>query len=292
MVPRAPYAHRLAWRYAAAGWRGARPVWALADRVAATPAADVVAMAPDVLVPVRRSDWIAGTAYEGTYERVELRLLPQLLRPGGTFVDVGANYGVYTLRGAALVGSTGRVVAVEPSAACAAWIDGFRPSLPWGNVELVVAALSDEGGGQAELRTPAEHGHDGLATLRAIEGADATATVPVTTLDELDPGGEVDLLKIDVEGWEDHVLRGGQGLLASGRLRALLLEVSPEFADVGRIVDALRPLAADAAFVLQERGGLRRRTHLEPVDLADLVGVARQVNVLVVRPDVAPLLLP
>jgi hypothetical protein len=46
---------------------------------------------------------------------VELALLRRLLKPGDTFVDAGANVGVYSLAAAAAVGSTGRVIACEPA---------------------------------------------------------------------------------------------------------------------------------------------------------------------------------
>src|SRR5215472_11186479 len=51
----------------------------------------------------------------GTFEPNEFAFLDQVLDPGMTFVDVGANDGYYTLFAARRVGSAGRVVAVEPS---------------------------------------------------------------------------------------------------------------------------------------------------------------------------------
>ena len=49
----------------------------------------------------------------GRYEPQETALLQQILRPGMTFVDIGANWGYFTLCAAHLVGRTGRVVSIE-----------------------------------------------------------------------------------------------------------------------------------------------------------------------------------
>ena len=51
----------------------------------------------------------------GMYEANELAFLAAVLEPGMTFVDVGANEGLFTLVGASSVGDGGRVLAVEPS---------------------------------------------------------------------------------------------------------------------------------------------------------------------------------
>ena len=51
--------------------------------------------------------------FTGWYEPPETMLIRQLIAPGATFVDVGANWGYYSLIMAEHVGRTGRVVAIE-----------------------------------------------------------------------------------------------------------------------------------------------------------------------------------
>ena len=51
--------------------------------------------------------------FTGGYEPQETALLKMMLRPGMTFVDVGANWGYFSLAAAHLVGLAGRVVSVE-----------------------------------------------------------------------------------------------------------------------------------------------------------------------------------
>ena len=56
----------------------------------------------------------AEVCFTGRYEPQETQLLRDLLEPGNVFVDVGANWGYYTLAAAHMVGPEGRVVAFEP----------------------------------------------------------------------------------------------------------------------------------------------------------------------------------
>src|SRR5438309_1583848 len=60
-----------------------------------------------------RDDMMREVCLTGRYEPQETTLLQHILRPGMTFVDVGTNWGYFTLAGAHLVGAGGRVVGVE-----------------------------------------------------------------------------------------------------------------------------------------------------------------------------------
>src|SRR5215831_622069 len=76
----------------------------------------------------------------------ELVLLERFLKPGMTFVDGGANTGVFSFTAARLVGETGRVLAFEPGGSCysalqrSVELNGFR------HVTLRQQALSDHSG--------------------------------------------------------------------------------------------------------------------------------------------------
>lgn len=58
----------------------------------------------------------------GLYEPEKTHELCSLLRPGMTFIDVGANKGDFTLLAAKCVGETGRVIAFEPAPENCKWI--------------------------------------------------------------------------------------------------------------------------------------------------------------------------
>ena len=149
--------------------------------------------------------------------------LRSLLRPGDTFVDVGAGVGFFTVLAARLVGPAGRVIAFEPAPDGAATIRLNAALNGFDHVEVVAAALSDRDG-DALLAGAGEP----TATLEVAPGADARGRrVPIATLDSfLADRDDVApaVVKVDVEGHESAVLRGMRSTLH--RLRpALIVEM-------------------------------------------------------------------
>lgn len=145
----------------------------------------------------------------------ELRALDLFLKPGDRFVDVGANIGLYTLKGASLVGSRGRVVAVEPGAQARRQLADNLALNALGPVDIIGQALSDQPG-EAVLHH-VDLGGDPQAFSLLAGDAGSGETVAMTTLDLLvDSLGldRVDCIKIDVEGYESHVIAGASSTLA------------------------------------------------------------------------------
>lgn len=148
--------------------------------------------------------WIRS---QGVWEADVMKLLARTLRPGSTFVDVGANVGFHTLLAAQLVGPQGTVVAIE----AAPWTVELLRANVWrhgaGGVRIVDAAASDVAG---TVRLEVDPRHRSGARLTDAEDAVEVRAAP---LDELVPDLAVDVLKADVEGAEPLVLRGARGLL-------------------------------------------------------------------------------
>ena len=142
----------------------------------------------------------------------ELRALDRFLRPGDVFVDVGANIGLYTLKGARLVGPSGRVVAVEPGSAVGGLLADNIALNGYRHVAIVAKALADEAGWATLHHVPL--GDDPQAFSLLTGGADLDGEkVETTTLDRLVADQSlprVDCIKIDVEGAEHMVLSGGR----------------------------------------------------------------------------------
>lgn len=142
------------------------------------------------------------------YYEPELAYLERILSPRKVFLDVGANFGVYTLVASKLVGEAGRVLAFEPTAQSFATLRQNIELNHSSNVCAFRVALA-ETRGKAWLY----HGWDpvgnslGKDPLYGNEGEE----VQVETLDQLleENGVDgVDAIKIDVEGAEELVLRG------------------------------------------------------------------------------------
>jgi FkbM family methyltransferase len=155
-----------------------------------------------------------------TYEPT-LTVLAGLAEDGDTVLDVGANFGVYSLVLAREVGRSGRVFAFEPGEEALAQLRrnlALNSSL---NVEVVPAALSDR---------------DGTGSLAHVYGP------PTYTIDDRAPGERVDLVrldtwmaatgapppaivKVDVEGHEPAVFAGGRSTLEQAK-PLVMFEVS------------------------------------------------------------------
>jgi len=159
-------------------------------------------------------------AFTGFYELALSRRIAGDARRGGFLVDVGANYGYFTLLwlGGA---SQNRVLAFEASPANHA---ALRANLARNqcadHVELLeVAAGKERGTAQFSLGDQSQTGWGGITTEKSA------TVVPVTTLDETIPGNAiVDVLKVDVEGADTWVLQGAEKLLRQRRIRQIYYE--------------------------------------------------------------------
>jgi FkbM family methyltransferase len=177
---------------------------------------------------IGRCVWVAGC-----FEPNEMYLLSKLLGTGCSFVDVGANIGLYTLPAARLVGPSGKVLSFEPSPREGAFLkrNVERNSLSWVSVDD--RAVGDLENGRALLHL-ADEQHGGQNTLGSVVYEKvrlvADADVAMTTLDRaiVEHGLDgVDVLKIDVEGAEFKVLSGARNLLGKSR-PVLMMELQEE----------------------------------------------------------------
>lgn len=186
----------------------------------------------------------------GTFEPNEFHFLGQILKPGMTVLDVGANEGLYTLFSASRVGPAGHVVAFEPSSRERRKLQHNVTRNRLGNVTVVPSAVgSSEGTAALQIASGVHSGHN---TLGALVYDDAPAVgvehVPVERLDAvIDRLGiaRVDVIKIDVEGAEMHVLEGARRTLSAQR-PVLMVEANDEALQAqGASTDALLAFLRD-----------------------------------------------
>ena len=167
--------------------------------------------------------------FTGRYEPQETQIARRLLEPGMRVVDVGANWGYFTLVTAHLVGGAGHVLALEPDPGLFPLLSAnvARNALP--HVTCLNVAAAEASGRASFVAAPADQGNSGLARFAAArERSDFEC--PTAGLDELlarHGMDRIDLVKIDVEGAEARVLRGMTGGLREGRYRFVLLECHP-----------------------------------------------------------------
>ena len=150
----------------------------------------------------------------GEFSELEGKLFSQIVRPGQTVVEVGANIGAHTVHLAKLVGPKGSVLAFEPQRVIFQILCANVAINELFNVRTFQAAAGGEAG---SLKVPAldyaaENNFGGVSLRNAAAGED----VPVIALDSLNLPS-LHMLKIDVEGMEADVLSGARGLIARHR---------------------------------------------------------------------------
>lgn len=185
-----------------------------------------------VVVPSLRDPIGYHLFADGVYEPAVVELLQVVLRPGDTFIDVGANVGVHSLIASDRVGTSGRVMAIEPAAPARTFLSANLELNQAANVSVEPYALSDRTQ-SAGLYIPQDQ-HLGMATL-IPRFHHQPVEVSTTTLDQLMKRFDLPvahLLKVDVEGAEALVFRGGIDTLTSQHPPLVVFEFA-DWAETG-----------------------------------------------------------
>lgn len=159
-----------------------------------------------------------------TYEpEVWSRLLPSIQK-GDVIADVGAHFGLYAIAFAKRTGPTGKVFAIEADSNNAEVLSAHvRLNQVESIVEIVQKAVTDREG-SADW-----HSQDTQSVVKPSTLSENASTVQMTTLDRLLEGRRLDVMLIDIEGYEEPALRGGFNLLNDRlrRPRLIVVEVHP-----------------------------------------------------------------
>ena len=184
-------------------------------------------------------------------DRGERQLLQKILFPGAVVVDAGANIGIYSEFLSRCVGPNGVVHSFEPCP------DNFMrlrcATRKLSNVCLCPAAVGERSG-ETMLYVSDKLNVDHRAY--ATEGnARRAVQVGMVALDDyFKPGERVDLLKLDIQGYELHALQGAKRIVNENREIKLLLEFWPyglkqAGANWGELIEMLEGFAMNVMFV-------------------------------------------
>jgi FkbM family methyltransferase len=170
----------------------------------------------DGLMLYNSSDTYIGRSLDlyGEYSYGEADLFARVLRAGMVAVDVGANIGCHTLTMARLVGPAGTVIAFEPQRIVYQNLCANIALNALGNVHAINMAAGSSASTAAlpTIDYAAAGNFGGIALAGAADGE----AVQIVTLDSV-PIKQCHLIKIDVEGMEYDVLRGGEKTIAQHR---------------------------------------------------------------------------
>ena len=173
--------------------------------------------------------------------------LLELLKPGMTVVDIGANVGSYTTSFLTAVGPTGRVYAIEPALHTLPYLYAAAPG-----AFIIQAAVCDHEG-IVTLYHSNESPHHSLYRQNLVQDMNTSEVVRAVTLDKLIARGElppqINAVKIDAQGAEMAILRGAACLLAE-HLTWWYLELWPDgLKEAGSSAEAVCDLLTDAGYV-------------------------------------------
>jgi FkbM family methyltransferase len=163
-------------------------------------------------------------AYKIYADRAEREVLRKIMFQGAVVADVGANIGIYSQFLSRCVGPTGMVHSFEPSP------DNFRrlsaATRGLSNVRLTQAVVGERTG-ECKLYVSDKLNVDHRAYQVDGDSRLAVPTEMVALDDYFKPGQRVDLIKMDIQGYELHALRGAQRVLQENQDINLLLEFWP-----------------------------------------------------------------
>ncbi|WP_170921192.1 FkbM family methyltransferase [Enhydrobacter aerosaccus] len=177
---------------------------------------------------------------DGFWEMWLTQFLAHRVKPGMTAIDVGANFGYFTLLLGDAVGETGRVIAVEPNPDTAALLRETVLLNGHSTRTRVVPHALGARAGRDWLYSP--DGEPKNATLVDKENLPGGRTFEVSTftLDEIAlEYPRVDLIKIDAEGGELNIVAGMQGLIARDHPIIVLEFNAARYPDPGGFLDKL-----------------------------------------------------
>lgn len=161
--------------------------------------------------------------WKGCYEEDVLEVIKKELRKGATYVDIGSNIGEHALF-AATINSTGRVVAFEPIKRL---FDQFSDSIQLNNINHISLHNKACGETEGEAEINFSTSNIGGASIVESTGRASHETISIIKGDSvLLEEEQVNLIKIDTEGFELEVLRGILATIHKHRPK-LIIEYSP-----------------------------------------------------------------
>lgn len=144
------------------------------------------------------------------YSRIEERFIGDYLRKGDIVIDVGANIGLITLRCGKIVGSQGAVHSIEAHPRVFRYLQG---NIAVNNLKNVTAYNFGVSNARGTLSFT-DKMWDEINSVADQSDIEGVISIPSETLDAIvQISGEIDLLKIDVEGYEKFVFEGAERIL-------------------------------------------------------------------------------
>ncbi len=196
---------------------------------------------------------------KGDYESSEVSVVTKLIKPTDTILDLGANIGYFTMLFSDLA-SSGNVHAFEPSPRTFGFLQKNISANGMKNVVLHETAVGEHDG-EADLYINEYNRGDN----RVYPSFNAKGVrIRMSKVDSIIPSNtKVDMIKIDIQGFEVHALRGMERVLRENPALYMLVECWPKgLQKAGSSVEALFSVLESEGFswcfIDDEKQALRR----------------------------------
>ena len=198
-------------------------------------------------------DWVQQNVFFlGEYEPAELKAIGPYLKDDAVFIDVGANFGWYTLFASSIIGNEGQVVAFEPFPENFKRLSqniGLNP-----NRKIIAENLAvGEQKGVLDLYYNKEEQNLGMVSKNATLNS-KKKTVPMIAFDDYVREHnikKIDFIKIDIEGAELQALQGMKEVLRKLK-PVLLVEILKEQNDRNSILSFLLDLGYQQFYITDD----------------------------------------
>ncbi len=154
------------------------------------------------------------------------------INEGDTIIDVGANMGEFSIIAAKKVGQKGRVISIEPLKQAVSWLEKNLTLNCFSNYEILEKAIG-KNKGIMTLYQKSESSQHGILDPDISEKKLVNAgEIIVDTIDDIISSRnitKVEMLKIDVEGFEYEVLCGCKNSFKENKIKKIICEIHSKF---------------------------------------------------------------
>jgi FkbM family methyltransferase len=205
-------------------------------------------LASGEMVTIDLRDRIQRLMWGATYEPHVRKCFTAFLRPGDTFVDLGAHVGFFSVIAAALVGSSGKIFSFEANSWNFQSLYANATQFPWMTAShRAVSNMS----GAATFSNPQQTGESGWGKLARFGEEGLVVTVGAVSLDDWHESvgsPPIRLIKIDAEGSEPLILESARRVIATAR-PYLILELNEALlCEVGRTRERVAKILRDQSY--------------------------------------------
>lgn len=164
--------------------------------------------------------------YTGSYEAGTLNFIKNYLKRGDCFVDVGANIGLMSIEASMAVGNDGKVYSFEPHPETSKILRFNIDLNVINNIEVIQKGVGSKNG-EAKIYDRWDVNRGGASLISSDSDQDSY-DIQIVKLDEVLQNTSVDMMKIDIEGYELEALKGAEGIISSEKPPVLIVECTQE----------------------------------------------------------------